>query len=156
MRRKDREVTDETRIDQVIATCHCCRLGFCDDGEVYIVPLNFGYVKEDGRRVFYFHGAREGRKLTLIERTHRAGFEMDTNYQLKEGDNACQYSASFLSVIGNGTVEVVETDEEKLTGLQTIMAHNTGKQDWSFSPDMVKAVCVFRLVVEMISCKEHL
>ena len=50
MRRKDREVTDEARIDEIISRCNCCRIGFNDSGEVYIVPLNFGYVKQDGRR----------------------------------------------------------------------------------------------------------
>lgn len=45
MRRKDREVTDEARIDEIISRCTCCRIGFNDSGEVYIVPLNFGYVK---------------------------------------------------------------------------------------------------------------
>ena len=41
MRRQDREVTDPGKIDRVIAACHCCRLGFCDQGKAYIVPLVF-------------------------------------------------------------------------------------------------------------------
>ena len=44
MRRTDREITDAEKITQIIQTCHCCRLGFCDNGAVYIVPLNFGYA----------------------------------------------------------------------------------------------------------------
>lgn len=155
MRRRDREVTEDDKIDRVIANCHCCRLGFCDEREVYIVPLNFGYVKRDGKRIFYFHGAREGRKITLIERSHRAGFEMDANYQLKEGEAPCQYSACFQSIIGNGRVDLVEDEAEKEAGLQAIMAHHTGRSDWTFQPEMMKAVAVFRLVVESLSCKEH-
>ena len=30
MRRTDREITDAEKITQIIQTCHCCRLGFCD------------------------------------------------------------------------------------------------------------------------------
>ena len=43
MRRKDREVLDETKIDEFIRNCDCCRIGFYDkeNDEVYIVPLNF-------------------------------------------------------------------------------------------------------------------
>ena len=63
MRRTDREITDAEKITQIIQTCHCCRLGFCDNGAVYIVPLNFGYAEENGKRVFYFHSAKSGRKL---------------------------------------------------------------------------------------------
>ena len=66
MRRTDREITDAEKITQIIQTCHCCRLGFCDNGAVYIVPLNFGYAEENGKRVFYFHSAKSGRKLDLI------------------------------------------------------------------------------------------
>ena len=33
--------------------------------------------------------------------------------------------------------------------------HNTGKKEWEFDERMLKAVCVFKLVVEEMSCKEH-
>ena len=75
MRRTDREITDAEKITQIIQTCHCCRLGFCDNGAVYIVPLNFGYAEENGKRVFYFHSAKSGRKLDLIAGTPSVGFE---------------------------------------------------------------------------------
>ena len=156
MRRKDREVTDREKIDEIISNCHCCRLGFYDDGEVYIVPLNFGYAEKDGKRTFYFHGAKEGRKIDLISKTHAAGFELDTNYELHKGDTACRYSARFMSVIGTGRVEFVEERTEKEAALQAIMLHNTGREYWDFSDAMLDSVCVFKLEVKMISCKEHL
>lgn len=156
MRRKDREVTDSKKINEVISKCHCCRLGFCDDKEVYIVPLNFGFTEAYGKRTLYFHGAKEGRKIDLISKTHSAGFEMDTNYELHEGETACEYSASFLSVIGTGYVDFVEDPKEKEAALQAIMLHNTGKTDWSFTAAMLNSVCIFKLEVQQISCKEHL
>lgn len=82
MRRRDREVSDPAKIREIIAACHCCRLGFADGGKIYIVPLNFGYQEEDGQRTFFFHSAPEGRKIDLIEKTHYAGFELDAHYQL--------------------------------------------------------------------------
>lgn len=156
MRRKDREINDGAAIDEIIRACHCCRLGFCDEGEAYIVPLNFGYVSEDGSRVFYFHGAREGRKLELIRKNHRAGFELDTGYQLHEGKNPCSYSAAFRSVIGSGWVDFVTEQEEKRRALRELMRHTAGEQDWQFTDSMLDSVCVFRLEVETLSCKEHL
>ena len=156
MRRKDREVTDYGKISKVIAASHCCRLGFYEEGEVYIVPMNFGYAEEDGKRIFYFHSAKEGRKLDLISRTHTAGFELDTNYRHHEGETACQYSAGFLSIIGTGHVDFVEAEEEKKTALRAIMLHNTGKEEWEFSDSMLDAVRVFKMEVVKISCKEHL
>lgn len=45
MRRRDREITDNEKIKEIIKACDCCRLGFNDNGKVYIVPLNFGFTK---------------------------------------------------------------------------------------------------------------
>ena len=66
MRRKEREVIDDVQIDGIIRKCKICRVGFYDNGEVYIVPLNFGFVHSGNKRIFYFHGAKEGRKFELI------------------------------------------------------------------------------------------
>lgn len=156
MRRSDREVTDDDRINQVIMDCHCCRLGFWDGAEVYVVPLNFGFEHRNGERILYFHSAKTGRKIDLIRETQSAGFEMDTNYRLNEGEIACEYSARFLSVIGNGKVELLEDPVQKEAALQVIMFHSTGKRDWEFQEKMLNAVSIFRLTVTKISCKEHL
>lgn len=156
MRRKDREVTDPGKIREIIANCHCCRLGFSDDGKVYIVPLNFGYEERDGARTFYFHGAAQGRKLDLIQRTHMAGFELDTNYKLNEAEVPCSYSARFQSVIGTGRVDLIEDMQEKLHALRQIMCHNTGRVDWEFPEASLSKIAVFKLEVQELSCKEHL
>lgn len=155
MRRRDREITDETKIEQIVAACDCCRLGFWDGGQVYIVPLSFGYEKENGDYIFYFHGAKEGRKIDLTRKCPQVGFEMDTNYLLHEADSACRHSCRFQSIIGNGTVSLVEDLAEKKKGLQLIMKKTTGKGDWELEENMVNGVAVIRLTVESISCKEH-
>lgn len=156
MRRKDREITDPDKTAEIIDSCTCCRIGFCDEGQVYIVPLNFGYEKKEGRYVFYFHGAKEGRKYDLLRKNPYVGFEMDTNYRLHTADIACGHSAGFQSVIGNGTAGIVEDTEEKKKGLLAVMEHNTGRSDWEFDEKALEKVCVFKLEAETLSCKEHL
>ncbi len=155
MRRKDREVTDFMKIENIISRCTCCRIGFYDDGEVYIVPLNFGYEAKGDTYTFYFHGAQEGRKIDLIQNNPVVGFEMDTNYALNEADIACGYSARFQSVIGTGVVSIVSEINEKRRGLSLLMEHNTGKRNWDFNENMFNAVTVFKLEVTKMSCKEH-
>ena len=155
MRRKDREVTAPMRVADIVRHCTCCRIGFCDDGEVYIVPLNFGYEIKDDMYVFYFHGAKEGRKIELIQKSPHVGFEMDTDYLLHAADTACQYSAHYQSIIGNGVLHIVSEPEEKKLGLSLIMEHNTGKREWDFDEKMLNTVIVFKLVVDKMSCKEH-
>lgn len=158
MRRKDREVLDETKIDEFIKNCDCCRIGFYDkeNDEVYIVPLNFGYSNIDNKRVFYFHGAKEGRKINLISKTNKVSFEMDSNYELISGKMACNYSERFQCVMGTGLISFVEDNEEKAMALNEIMFQNMGKKDWEFSEEMLNRVAVFKIEVKSLSCKEHL
>lgn len=155
MRRKDREITDSSRIMEIISNCDCCRLGFYDYGDVYIVPLNFGEVGELDNLTLYFHGAFEGRKADLIRKNPTVGFEMDRGYKLTTANVPCGYSAKFESIIGNGKISIVDDYDEKVKGLIAIMRHTTGKSDWEFNEKMVNAVCVFKLDISSISCKEH-
>ena len=156
MRRHDREITDGNKIQAIISSCACCRLGLWDGQETYIVPLNFGFTLNEGRYTFYFHSAKEGRKIDLLARFPRVSFEMDTNYMLHEAEQACGHSARFQCVMGTGAIAFLDTPAEKEAGLQAIMAHNTGKAEWTFNETMLNAVCVFRLEVDSLSCKEHL
>lgn len=155
MRRKDREVTDRAQIQDIIDRCSCCRIGFNDEDEVYIIPLSFGYEKQGETYTLYFHGAKEGRKIDLIQRSPKVGFEMDTNYQLTEADIACNFSARFQSIIGNGIISLIEDPEEKKKGLNQIMLHNSGRGNWEFSEQMLRAVAVFKIDVTQLSCKSH-
>ena len=155
MRRKDREVTDPARIDEIIRACDCCRLGFADGSGCYVVPLNFGFRWEGETRVFYFHGAPEGRKLDLARKNGRAAFELDTGHQLRVGDKGCTCTMGFQCVMGEGTIEVLTDREEKRRGLQAIMEQNTGRHDWTFPDQAVDGTAVLRLRVETISCKVH-
>jgi hypothetical protein len=155
VRRKDREVTDIVKIKEIIDNCHCCRLGFSDGGRVYIVPLNFGYEEKGGTITFYFHGATEGRKIDLIKKEGYAGFEIDTDYELKTANEPCGYTAKFSSVIGTGKVSIIEDIEEKKHGLKQIMCHNVGDKNWDFPLAMVNKTAVFKLETEEFSCKVH-
>ena len=158
MRRKDREVLDEVKIDKFIRNCDCCRIGFYDkeNNEVYIVPLNFWYSHVDNKRVFYFHGAKEGRKIELISKTKKVSFEMDSNHELIVGKMACNYSERYQSVMGTGLISFVEDKDEKIAALKEIMFQSTGKKDWDFPEPMLNGVAVFMIEVISLSAKERL
>ncbi len=155
MRRKDREITDQNKIDEVITSSHCCRLGFSDNGSAYIVPLSFGFTHTENKRTFYFHGSAEGRKADLIRKNGRASFEIDTAYKLKEAGKACGYSAAFQSVMGEGKIGFINDPEEKKRALSLILKHYTGKDEWSFDERLLTETAVFSLEVSDISCKIH-
>jgi len=156
MRRKDREVTDQSVIDEIIHSCSCIRLGLNDNGEVYIVPMNFGYEHDGDSRVFYMHCANEGRKLDIIRENPKVGFELDCGYVPVLTEEACGCTAGYKSVIGNGHVDILTDEKEKITGLESLMKQFSGRDGYSYNEAHLKAVCVIRLTVEKLSCKQHI
>ena len=155
MRRKDREILDKNEIYKIMQECTCCRVGFYDEGETYIVPLNFGYTLVEDKLCLYFHSAKEGRKVSLAEKGVNVGFEMDTAYKVRGEDIACEYTASFKSIIGNGVISVVKDKKEKNLGMQRVMYQTTGRDNWSFNPIMMSQVCIMKIEVTNLSCKVH-
>ena len=153
MRRSDREITDKNRIEEFIAKEQILRVAFHDNGDIYIVPVNYGYLFENNKYSFYFHGAKAGRKYELAKKKPTVGFEIDGNYMLIGSEVACGFSATFQSVIGTGTLSLVEDNAEKINGLNAIMKQTTSKAEWNYSDEMLDAVVVFKLVVDKLSCK---
>ena len=54
MRRNDREITDKDAIAAFLSAEQILRVAFYDNGDIYIVPVNYGYCEENGRICFYF------------------------------------------------------------------------------------------------------
>lgn len=153
MRRSDREITDVKLIEAFIAKEQIMRIAFYDNGEIYIVPVNYGYTNDSGQFAFYFHGAKAGRKYELSKGSPNIGFEIDGNYELLEADIACDFSAKFQSVVGTGKISIVEDREEKLKGLNFLMRQTSGNAEWQYSEEMINAVAVYKVDVNKISCK---
>ncbi len=121
MRRADRQVTDPARIHAIVEACDVCRLGLCEGGMPYVVPMNFGYrFGADERLTLYFHCHGEGQRLSMLQANPRVCFEMDCGHRLVGGDTPCSCSMDYASVIGYGTVEIVSNPEEKLDALTLI------------------------------------
>ena len=154
MRRQDRQVTEQAKIDAVIESCDCIRLGLSAEEGAYIVPMNFGYVPGIPAK-FYMHSAKEGRKVSLIGAGRKAGFELDCAHRLGEAELGCKHTYFFRSVIGTGTIAPVEDAEEKKRALALIMAHYRKDRAFSFTDEQAASVAVFCLTVSELSCKEH-
>ena len=154
MRRRDREIAEQKRIDEIIERCEVLRLGLNAEDGPYIVPLNFGYAQGAPAK-FYFHGAKEGRKAEMIGSGCKAGFELDTGHRLGQAELGCKHTYFYQSVIGTGFVEPVTDLEEKKRALCRIMAHYRKDRAFSFTNEQAQSVAVFCLTVEVCSGKEH-
>lgn len=121
MRRMDREILDINEILIILDKCSVMRVGFVDGTRPYIVPLNFGIVMEDDKLSIYFHCAKEGRKIDLINANNQVCFEVDCSSKITTGKIACEWSSEYESVIGYGTIAIVTDEKEKHFGMNQIM-----------------------------------
>jgi uncharacterized protein len=152
MRRKDREITDIDEILKIIDQCQVCRVAMIDNGKPYIVPLNFGYYCKDGALELYFHSALQGRKIEVLRSSPRVCFEMDCSHHLVVAEAACSYSFRYESVIGEGTVALIEDAAEKAAALTCIMRH-MAKREFEFSEKETRTVAILKLSVDSVSAK---
>ena len=154
MRKREREITDETMIRDILDRAQVIHLGLSDEGQPYVVPMNYGYVLEDGKLTFYLHGALEGYKYDVMEKNPRISFSIECDVKLFEGRVACQYGTVYSSIMGKGTAVLVEDIEEKKQAMSVLMKTQTGK-DFTFDEKLVSIVRVIRLDITEFSAKHR-
>ena len=154
MRRAEREVTDRGQLLEIIGRCTCCRVAFSDPEGAYIVPLSFAFVPGQPDR-FYFHGAKEGRKASLIAKRPKVGFEMDCAYELVAGQSGCKYSCRYQSIVGTGVIGEVQDLEEKKQALSALMRQYEPSRSFAFTDEQAQAVAVYRLDVAAMTGKQR-
>lgn len=153
MRRRDREIKEFDEIVKIIKKCDSLVLGLNDEGYPYLVPLNFGMDIEDGQLYLYFHCAKEGKKLDLIQKDNRATFEMDCNHNFILYEERMSCTMGYESVIGQGTIEIV-TEDKKYDALKILMRQYHA-EDFQFNTDMIKVTTLLRLKVEKLTGKRR-
>ena len=119
MRRTDKEVKDPGILEEIITSATVLRLAMFDEPYPYLVPVSFGY--RDG--VFFFHSAPEGRKIELLKRNNRVGFEVEVESGVIAGPTPCKWSVAYASVIGTGRTFFIEDQQEKWQALELIFRH---------------------------------
>ena len=154
MRRTDREITDAEKITQIIQTCHCCRLGFCDNGAVYIVPLNFGYDWED-KLVFYFHCAHEGYKLDLLHKNPHVCVNA-SSFISYAGASVKGHLHDYRSVTARGVAERLEPDSaEFIHAHEQLLSHNLRDKSQVHTTAM-KFIELWKITCEDVTAKAEI
>ena len=115
-------------------------------------PVVIDFNEENGVFTFYFHSAKEGRKLDILKVNPAVCLELDWSGDVVESNNPCAYGYQFASVIAEGNVEFLEKHDDKAYALNRLMLHMTGKE-FAFSPQMTQGVCVYKVTADTLSCK---
>ncbi len=156
MRRKDKEITDNQVLREVLRTAKVCRLGMCSlEGEPYLVPLCPAYLEEE--HALYFHGSRGGKKHALLRENPRACFEIEEQVTLVKNEDPCEWGMRYRSLIGFGKAAFLESPEEKQRGLRIIVEHYSGKpSEHTFPEQMLQRLEIFRIPIESLTGRQSL
>ena len=155
MTKRERQVTDEKQILQILNTAKVLHLGLAVNNEPYVVPMNYGFCLENGKLTVYMHSALKGKKLDMIRENPKVFFEIDCDMEpFGEGDIPCQYGMVYSSIMGKGKACIVEDVEEKIRAMKVLMKTQTDK-DFSFDDRLVSIVAVIRIDVSEYTAKHR-
>ena len=123
MRRKEREITDRTWLEEVLNRGQMIHIGLAgEDGWPYVVPMGYGYA--DG--VIYLHGAPVGKKNDMIAANPKACFQVSLDVEVLRAEAGSGFSMKYRSVTGYGLIRTLTTLDEKNRALKILMDHYDG------------------------------
>jgi len=149
VRRKDKEITEQKALDEIMKKALVCRLGVSYESMAYIIPMSFGYSD----RVLYFHSGPEGRKLMILRENPKACFEVEIDTRVIPSERGCNWSMRYQSIIGFGEVEFIEELEGKQEAMKIIM------QQYSDEVKLIEdaalsGVTLFKLIISTMTGKK--
>jgi uncharacterized protein len=150
MRRKDKEITDKQEIEDILHKAELLRLAMCDDGEPYLVAMNFAF--HEG--FLYMHSAKEGRKIDILRKNNRVAFQADTGVIVLAGEEAWNCSTRYMSVFGTGRALLIDEKEEKTKALDAIMSKHTGRTGFDYPENVFNKTLIIKVEIESLTGKK--
>jgi hypothetical protein len=158
MRRADRALSEADEIAGVISAAVIAHVGFVDNDEPYVVPLNFGWDPGAAGAPdrFWFHSAPAGRKAILLAERPRVCVQLEADLQLvTHPETACAWTQAYRSVIAWGTARIAVDHAESRHGLDAIMRHHTGRDGWTYPDRILAQTLVWCVEVARLTAKAH-
>ncbi len=117
MRRSDKQVTSPDELVKPLLEADYITLALCTGNKPYLATLSHGYEAQNN--CIYFHTAREGRKIDIINQNPEVWGQamLDAGYQHGSCDHL--YHTTQFS----GTITWVEDIAEKEHALKTMIRH---------------------------------
>jgi nitroimidazol reductase NimA-like FMN-containing flavoprotein (pyridoxamine 5'-phosphate oxidase superfamily) len=148
----DRGSHDWETINQILDAGFLACVGFCVDGQPFVIPTLYG---RDGERL-YLHGSAASRMLGELE----SGIPACVTVTLVDGlvlsRSAFEHSMNYRSVIAFGTARKVADPRQKIKSLRVISEHLISGR-WQDvrgpSEKELKATTVLEFLIEEASSK---
>ena len=143
---------DWETIKQILDTGFLAHVGFCVNGQPFVIPTLYG---RDGERL-YLHGAAASRMLGELETGILACVSVTLVDGLVLARSAFDHSMNYRSVVAFGTARKVAEPEHKLKALRVISEHLiAGRWEDVREPSQkeLKATTVLEFSIEEASSK---
>lgn len=152
MRRCERQMRGSDA-EALLHTAQVGRLGLCDAGRPYVVPVHFVYL----HGAIYVHSASEGRKVRVLQANPCVCVEVDEFLGVTRGETSCQCGTYYRSVIASCTAEWITDTETKRVVLTAFTAKYAGGDPAPrFTDDTLDDVTVIALTIDDLSGKQRL
>lgn len=152
MRRTKQQLSDPEEIASILEAVQEAHIGMAEGSLPYVVPMNFGWERQDKQFTVYLHCAGEGRKLPLLKSGNPVCFEAAQSGALKEAAEACNYGIKYRSLIAWGRPEEVTDGNQKQKALNLIMKKYT-QREFDFDKTMLLRTRVFKILLEELTAK---
>lgn len=109
---------EKAEIEQVLNEIAYGFLGLSDNERPYVIPMSYAYHNNK----IYLHSGLKGMKLECIKNNPQVCFTVAEQQQFVPGDDACDYSVRYRSVIARGKATILQEYDEKMPALQILAA----------------------------------
>lgn len=149
MRRREKEITDENVINEILLGNMVCRVGLIDGDRPYIIPMNYGYANN----AIYIHSANEGKKVDLIKKNNNVCVEVTDSVEIITSEKACAFGTRYRCVICKGKLNPIVDLKEKVEALNIIMKQHTGSAEWNIPEKATESLLVMKIEISEITGK---
>lgn len=150
MRRK-KQVLSQKEVEDILHKGTSGVLALLGDNDYpYAVPIS--YVYDDGK--IYFHSAKSGHKIDVIQRTAKASFcVIDKDLVMPE-----EYTTYFRSVIAFGRIRIIEDNSEKRATIEKLAIKYAPEDIAANRDDAIsrewKPLCMLEMTIDYVTGKE--
>jgi nitroimidazol reductase NimA-like FMN-containing flavoprotein (pyridoxamine 5'-phosphate oxidase superfamily) len=143
---------EEKRIYEILDAAFLAHIGFCVEGQPFVIPTLFGRKGEQ----LFLHGSAASRMLRELEKGLAACVTITIVDGLVLARSAFHHSMNYRSVVAFGTARKIDDPARKLDALKVISEHLI-KGRWNDvrgpNEQEMKATAVLEFTIEEASAK---
>jgi nitroimidazol reductase NimA-like FMN-containing flavoprotein (pyridoxamine 5'-phosphate oxidase superfamily) len=150
MRKARQEIKKQEELEGILEAALICRVAMMDGNSPYLIPFNYGY--RDG--CLYIHSAPEGKKIELLRQNPEVCFEVEDSMEITKGEQACDWSTRYRSIVGYGNMEILTDELSKQQGLEVIMAQHGAPELTEFNQKNLDRMLILKLNIRSMTGKQ--